>query len=133
MFGYTTVGSTDFEASCKFYDAVLSTIGLARVHDYSETGWIGYGNPKDAADPNAQTLWLCKTPFDSKPASVGNGSMVGLQANSREQVDLFYKTALANGGTSEGEPNTREQYGPGWYLAYIRDPMGNKYSIVYRG
>jgi catechol 2,3-dioxygenase-like lactoylglutathione lyase family enzyme len=133
MLGYTTVGSTDFAASSQFYDAVLATLGWARVHDHSEGGWIGYGDPAEVDNPNAQALWLCKTPFDTKPASVGNGSMVGLQAQTREQVELFYKTALAHGGTSEGEPALREQYGPNWYLAYVRDPMGNKYAIVYRG
>jgi catechol 2,3-dioxygenase-like lactoylglutathione lyase family enzyme len=133
MFSYTTVGSIDFEQSSQFYDAVLATLGWSRVHDYSATGWIGYGDAAEVNNPDAETLWLCKTPFDTKPASVGNGSMVGLKAQSRAQVELFYKTALANGGTSEGEPALREQYGPNWFLAYVRDPMGNKYAVVYRG
>jgi catechol 2,3-dioxygenase-like lactoylglutathione lyase family enzyme len=133
MIGYITIGSLDFHASAQFYDAVLATLGYTRLFDYSETGWIAYGEEKRKDQLDAPTLWLCKTPFNGKPAVAANGSMFGLSAPSRTAVDLFYKTALANGGTSEGEPGLREAYGPHWYLAYLRDPMGNKFSIIYRG
>jgi catechol 2,3-dioxygenase-like lactoylglutathione lyase family enzyme len=133
MISYATVGCSDFAKSKQFYDAVLGAFGYRVVHDYSEGGWLGYCDPARAEDPTAQTLWLCKTPFNGAPASVGNGCMIGLGAKTRAQVDAAHAAALANGGTSEGDPGVREAYGPDFYVAYARDPMGNKMSFVCRG
>ena len=76
MFAYATIGSTNFEVSVKFFDAVLATLGHARLHDYFDNGWVAYGNPKDAQNPATPLLWLCKTPFNGQPANAGNGNMV---------------------------------------------------------
>ncbi len=132
MFAYATIGSTNFEVSVKFFDAVLATLGHARLHDYFDNGWVAYGNPKDAQNPATPLLWLCKTPFNGQPANAGNGNMVSFAANSRAQVNAFHAAALVNGGTNEGEPGTREAYGPDLYIAYVRDPMGNKFSVMTR-
>jgi hypothetical protein len=59
--------------------------------------------------------------------------MVGLKAETPAQVREFHAAALANGGSSEGEPGPRPQYGPDLYIAYVRDPLGNKLSAVYKG
>lgn len=123
MISYVTVGTNDFAASCKFYDAVLGVFGHVRVHSYDEMGWAAWA-PQNSPRP---LLWVA-TPYDGKPASIGNGSMVGLHANTPAEVDAFFKAALANGGTSEGAPGPRPQYGDGMYLAYVRDPCGNKLS-----
>jgi catechol 2,3-dioxygenase-like lactoylglutathione lyase family enzyme len=133
MLAYATLGSQDFPASSEFYDAVLGELGYARVADYSEGGWIGYGQPGSENDPNAQMFWLCRTPFDGKPASAGNGAMLSFRAPSRAIVDKVYQTSLGNGGTSEGAPGIRENYGPDFYICYLRDPMGNKFSVICRG
>jgi catechol 2,3-dioxygenase-like lactoylglutathione lyase family enzyme len=130
MFGYTTVGSIDFEASKVFFDATLGTLGLTRAHDYGD--WLGYCDPNEKDNIQTQTMWLTKTPFNGQPATLGNGTMVGFQAQSTAQVDAFHAAALANGGSSEGAPGLRELYGPGFYVAYVRDPMGNKFSCLYR-
>jgi catechol 2,3-dioxygenase-like lactoylglutathione lyase family enzyme len=132
MFAYAVVGSTDFEASLNFFDATLATLGHARLHEYLDIGWVAYGDPKYADNPAMPTLWLCRQPFNGQPATVGNGSMMSFAALTSAQVDAFYAAALANGGSSEGEPGTREAYGPELYLAYVRDPMGNKLSVVTR-
>jgi catechol 2,3-dioxygenase-like lactoylglutathione lyase family enzyme len=130
MLGYATVGSSDFDASKTFFDATLGAIGVKRVYDYGD--WVGYCDPELKDSIHAQTMWLTKTPFNAQPATVGNGSMVGFKAQSTEQVDAFHAAALKNGGTSEGAPGAREAYGPGFYVAYVRDPMGNKFSCVHR-
>lgn len=130
MFGYATVGSTDFEASRKFYDAVMGALGYRVTHDYSQGGWVGYGDPALSNQTGEQTLWLTKKPFNGAPASAGNGAMVGFVGKSRAQVNAFHAAALANGGSCEGAPGIREAYGPTFYVAYIRDPMGNKFSCV---
>jgi catechol 2,3-dioxygenase-like lactoylglutathione lyase family enzyme len=130
MFDYITIGSTDFEASKKFFNAVLGTLGYSITHDYEQYGTVGYGDPAQKEDPNASTAWLMKEPNNGKPATVGNGSMVCFRSPTRAQVDAFHAAALANGGTSEGAPGIRMDYGPNMYLAYVRDPMGNKFSVL---
>ena len=72
-------------------------------------------------------------PFDDKPASVGNGSMVAFNATNRSEVDRSYQAGMANGGTDEGPPGERPDYAKGYYGAYLRDPDGNKIHIVFRG
>jgi catechol 2,3-dioxygenase-like lactoylglutathione lyase family enzyme len=132
MFAYATLGSTDFAASRQFYEAAFATLGIGLLHDYSDGGWVAYGSLADKDNPATPCLWLCKTPFNGAPATAANGAMLSLAAPNRAAVDAFYAAALANGGSSEGAPGVREAYGPDMYLAYVRDPMGNKLSIVTR-
>lgn len=127
MIGYVTIGAADPDQAVKFYDPVLSALGHERF--FFENGWAGY---RPAGEPDAQTLYVC-TPANEKAATAGNGSMVGLKAKSPAQVRAFHAAALANGGTSEGEPGPRPHYGPDIYIAYVRDPIGNKLSAVYKG
>jgi predicted lactoylglutathione lyase len=77
-------------------------------------------------------LWL-STPFDQKAATAGNGNMVGLLCQSEDEAREAHSAALANGGTNEGDPGARPQYGPGFFGAYARDLDGNKMSFVYFG
>jgi catechol 2,3-dioxygenase-like lactoylglutathione lyase family enzyme len=127
MIGYVTIGAVDPDQAVKFYDPVLDALEHERF--FFEGGWAGY-RPKD--DPEGQTLYVC-APQNEKPATVGNGSMVGLKAKSPAQVRAFHAAALAHGGSSEGEPGPRPQYGPDLYIAYVRDPTGNKLSAAYKG
>ena len=132
MFAYATVGCTNFEASLKFFDATMQVLGYKRVQEYLKEGWVAYGDPNDAANPSSPLLWVCKNPYNCQPATIGNGSMMSFAAQTRAQVDAFYEAGLANGGSNEGAPGTREAYGPDLYLAYVRDPMGNKFSVSTR-
>lgn len=124
---YATLGVSDATATAAFYDAVLSTIGWAMCTEFP--GWRGY--TKGGAE-GGFTLWLC-APFNGEPASTGNGTMIGFPATSHEQVQAFHAAALAHGGSDDGAPGPREHYGPDWYSAYVRDPSGNKLSIVFNG
>ena len=106
----------------RFYDAVLTTLGYRRQRESEEE--IGY-----AADGDTRCrLWVV-TPFNRRSATIGNGSMVALHAESRAEVDAFHAVALANGGTDEGWPGLRS-YHAHFYAAYVRDPDGNKLSAV---
>lgn len=119
---YITLGSNDLSRAKTFYDAALAPLGMVRrVTDKVE---IGYGAPADSRT----RLWVV-TPYDEKPATIGNGSMIALEAESRSVVDAFYEAALANGGTDEGKPGLRP-YHADFYAAYVRDPDGNKLSAV---
>ncbi|MEJ7927457.1 VOC family protein [Sphingobium sp. AN641] len=115
MIGYVTLGTNDLPRAIAFYDKICAELGAGRMIEM-ETGVVW---AKDGVWPG---LTLTK-PFDKKPATVGNGVMVGFQAKDHEQVRRIYEIALANGGTDEGPPGPRID---GFYAAYFRDPDGNK-------
>ena len=122
MLLYVTIGSNDLERAQLFYDSALAPLGLKRrKQDDVE---IGYGAESDSRC----RLWVV-TPHNRKAATIGNGSMVALEAESRAVVDAFYQAALAHGGTDEGAPGLRPFHAH-FYAAYVRDPDGNKLSAV---
>lgn len=123
MIGYVTFDTNDLPRAAKFYDAIASEMGTGRMVDF-ET-FIAWGKPDGPAGIAATK------PFDGKPASVGNGTMVALQAKDRAQVDKLHQIALANGGSDEGAPGPRGE--AGFYAAYFRDPDGNKLNAFTMG
>ncbi|MGB6307953.1 MAG: VOC family protein [Steroidobacteraceae bacterium] len=134
MFNFICLGTGDLERASRFYDAAMAALGLSRCDVSGEPGWEGWAGWGTYQDHGAKelALWVC-TPFNEQAATAGNGTMVGLAAKSWEQVDAFHAAALANGGTSEGEPGPRLHYQPDFYAAYVRDPDGNKLAVVCRG
>ncbi len=112
---YATVGSNDLKKAKAFYDALLGSVGMASVFEHPSGGRL-YGK-------DGKLMFGVMAPHDGKPASVGNGSMSGFTFKTREEVDAFYKTALALGAKDDGAPGER---GPGFYFSYFRDPDGNK-------
>ncbi|MEP6907154.1 MAG: VOC family protein [Pseudoxanthomonas sp.] len=130
MFSHVTVGCNDLERACAFYDAVLLPLGLRRRAVMSD------GGPAAACWVLPQATlprFYVYTPFDRKPATVGNGVMVAFTAPSAEAVNRAYATGMASGGTDDGAPGPRPHYGAGYYGAYLRDPDGNKVHIAFRG
>ena len=122
MIGYVTVGTNDLPRAAKFYDAIAAEMGTARMMEF-ET-FIAWGTPGGGAGVAATK------PYDGQPATVGNGVMVGFEAQDNEQVDRIHAIALANGGSDEGAPGAR---GDGFYAAYFRDPDGNKCNAFVMG
>jgi catechol 2,3-dioxygenase-like lactoylglutathione lyase family enzyme len=120
-----TLGTNDLARGIRFYDAVMATLGLVRLHDGAD-GWAGWGRARQ----DDYGLWLCP-PFDSRLARAGNGTMLTFAAKSAAQVRAFHRVALAHGGTDEGAPGTRDRYAPTFYVAYVRDPDGHKLAAVY--
>ncbi|HEY4275379.1 MAG TPA: VOC family protein [Rhizomicrobium sp.] len=120
--GYATVGSNKLEEAKKFYDALLLPEGATSLFEHPSGGRI-YG--KDGG-----ILFGVLGPFDKKPASVGNGTMVALNMDSRAKVDEFHARALSLGGTDEGAPGER---GPNFYFSYFRDLDGNKLCAYHVG
>jgi predicted lactoylglutathione lyase len=115
MISYVTLGTNDLARASAFYDALLGEIGATRFMQMDRM--IIWGTK-----PGAPMLTIC-TPYDGKAASVGNGTMVALDAGSREMVDRLHAKALALGGTDEGAPGPR---GDTFYGGYFRDLDGNK-------
>lgn len=124
MFSHVMFGANDLEASRRFYDATLSTLGHGEpVQD-----------PKGRYFYRTSTGVFCLTkPINGEPATHGNGSTLGFQADSPETVDAWHLAGLQNGGTDcEDPPGIRESSGVQLYIAYLRDPSGNKICAVYR-
>lgn len=122
MLSYATIGTNDYEKAVGFYNEVLGCLGAFQLQDRGDFCLWG----KEGHDG---VLAVC-APFDGQPATVGNGSMFGVQADSEEQVRGVYEKALALGGTDEGPPGLR---GDGAvYSAYFRDLDGNKLAVFFR-
>ncbi len=122
---YVMIGSNDVTKARSYYDAVVPQIGGKVIAEYMPHA-VCYELR------GGGTMWVA-TPFDKETATVGNGNMVGLLCESEAEVRDVHAAALANGGTNEGDPGERPQYGPNFYGAYARDPDGNKMSFVYFG
>tara|TARA_R110000751_G_scaffold26092_3_gene70219 strand:+ start:49628 stop:50029 length:402 start_codon:yes stop_codon:yes gene_type:complete len=123
MIGYVTLGVSDLARAAEFYDAIAAEMGTPRMMEFDT--FIAWGTP-DGPAGIAATL-----PFDGQPATVGNGTMVALQAKDKDQVHRLYKIAMAHGGTDEGPPGPRGD--SGFYAAYFRDPDGNKLNAFIMG
>jgi predicted lactoylglutathione lyase len=122
MIGYVTIGTNDIEKAAAFYDQLLAEVGASRFMD-TET-FIAW-----ATSPDTPALSVTQ-PFDGKAATIGNGVMVALNADSQEKVDALYKKAMELGATDEGAPGPR---GDGFYAGYFRDPDGNKLNAFFMG
>lgn len=121
MIGYVTLGTNDLQGNAGFYDAIAKEMSVGRMMDFDT--FIAWG----AWDGGAGVA-LTK-PYDGNAASVGNGTMVALQAKDPKQVGRLYDIALANGGSDEGAPGPRgepDAQGNAFYAAYFRDREGNK-------
>lgn len=122
MFSHIMVGADDVEASKKFYDAALGALGHppGRMDDKGRCFWM---------TPNG--VFAVTPPIDGKPATHGNGSTIGFAADSPEAADAWHKAGLENGGEAIEDP-PGERQGSGLYLAYLRDPSGNKVCALHR-
>ncbi|MDE2446196.1 MAG: VOC family protein [Alphaproteobacteria bacterium] len=123
---YVTLGSNDLLRSRAFYDSALAPLGL--VCGVANDEELGYGPASPKAGDRTRIFYVVK-PLLPLPATWGNGTMLALKATTRAQVDQFYAGAMAHGGIDEGAPGLRP-YSPNFYAAYVRDPDGNKLSVV---
>ena len=125
LLSHVFLGITDFERALAFYTPLMASLEAKLRFVERERPWAGW----QAADV-VRPLLLIGVPFDSQPASVGNGQMVALMAASRAMVDHAHAVALAHGATCEGPPGLRPEYHGHYYGAYFRDPDGNKLCVV---
>jgi catechol 2,3-dioxygenase-like lactoylglutathione lyase family enzyme len=122
MIGYVTLGTNDMPRAAAFYDALLSGVGAVRLMETER--YIFWG-------VSMQLPSLCvTTPFDGRPATIGNGDMVALVVDARDKVDRMHAKALSLGGKDEGAPGDR---GGGFYAAYFRDLEGHKLNVFCTG
>lgn len=120
MYNHVTVGSNDLEKSRAFFDAALKPLAMTCTPSDDRLRYAGDG-----------TVLVVLKPSNGKAATFGNGVTIGLRAPSREAVDAFYAGGMANGGTCEGPPGVRPGSRFGNYVAYMRDPEGNKFCALW--
>ena len=120
MFSHVHLGSNDVPRAKRFYDAIMEALGGAKSwKDENRERWFWQ---RDDA------FLIVGAPLDKDTAEPGNGVTIGFTVDSPEQGDAWHEAGLANGGTAiEDPPGIRERPGGGGvYLAYLRDPDGNK-------
>jgi catechol 2,3-dioxygenase-like lactoylglutathione lyase family enzyme len=123
MFSHVMIGTNDLEKAKSFYDALLGTLGVPpgrvdrhRIFYRTKTGTFAVSKP-----------------IDGNPATPANGGTIGFTAETAEAADAFHATGIAQGGTTcEEPPGIRETNGAKLYLAYLRDPDGNKLCVLHR-
>lgn len=112
---YFVFGTNDKKSAVAFYDAFFEDCGLAKIHDEGRmTLWA-----------NEEMMFAVAEPFDGNSATNGNGTMLGFNLGSAQEVDRLYHKALELGGTCEGKPGIRS----GRYSAYVRDLDKNKICL----
>ena len=120
---YVTLGTNDPDRARPFWEALASALGGGIVQEVPGRAFcceLGGGG----------RIWVTR-PFDGAPASIGNGVTVGLAVDGTGSVDRAHAAGLAAGGSDEGAPGPRPQYGPGIYVGYLRDPDGNKLALAH--
>jgi catechol 2,3-dioxygenase-like lactoylglutathione lyase family enzyme len=123
MFSHIMLGTNDLEKAKSFYDALLGTIGVAPA--------MVNGNRIFYMTPTG--IFAVTKPIDGEPATVSNGATIGFACTSPAQADAWHAAGIANGGaTCEDPPGVREGGLGKLYLAYLRDPDGNKLCALHR-
>ncbi|WP_338467864.1 VOC family protein [Novosphingobium sp. ZN18A2] len=121
MYSHMMVGSNDIARSKKFYDAVFSAIG-GKPGIQDEKGRLIYMHKGGT--------FLVTAPIDGQPATHANGGTIGFAMDTPEQADAWHKAGIDAGGKAiEDPPGPRE--GSPFYLAYLRDPDGNKLCALH--
>ncbi len=120
ILSHVSLGTKDFARATAFYDKVLPALGGRRVFEHE--GAVAYGR----AFPE---FWV-QEPLDGE-ASVGNGTHISFNAASKDEVDAFHESALAAGGSDDGAPGPRPEYGEPFYGCFVRDPDGHKIEATF--
>ncbi len=124
MFSHMMVGSNDIGRSQKFYDALFAAIG-GKPGRKDDKGRLMYAHNG--------SMFMVTPPIDGKPATHGNGCTVGFAVDDEAQANAWHAAGIANGGTAiEDAPGVREGTTMSLYLAYLRDPDGNKLCALKR-
>ena len=124
MFTHVMVGTNDIDRAKDFYDALFVSIG-GKAGRFDPRGRVVYLH-KGAA-------FLISTPIDGQPACHANGGTIGIGCDTPGAVDAWHLAGLEAGGVAiEDPPGLRQTtFGPA-YIAYLRDPDGNKLCCVHR-
>ena len=123
MFSHIMIGTNDLDKAKVFYDKLLGTLGIGpAIVDGPRSFYI-----------SKTGVFSVSKPIDGKPATFANGGTIGFAAASPEQADAWHKAGVEAGGTAiEEPPGVRAGAAGKLYLAYLRDPDGNKICAMHR-
>lgn len=123
MYSHMMVGSNDIDRSKAFYDALFASVG----------GKPGIVDPKGRIIyMHNGGMFLVTKPIDGEAATPGNGMTVGFAMNSPAECDAWHAAGVAAGGKAIEDPPGVRDGGMKLYLAYLRDPDGNKLCALHR-
>lgn len=123
MYTHIMLGSNDLARSRAFYDAVMGVLGMGPPVVTDDL--ISYKSPAGN--------FVLKRPINGEPATSANGGTIGFAFDSPAQVDAWHAAGIANGGSScEDPPGRRSGNMSNLYLAYLRDPDGNKLCAMHK-
>ena len=123
MFSHIMVGTNDLDRAKSFYDALLGALGVAPA--MVDRHRIFYRTPTG--------VFCVSLPINGEPATFANGGTIGVACSSTEQADAWHAAGVASGGvTCEEPPGVRDGGMGKMYLAYLRDPDGNKLCALHR-
>lgn len=123
MFSHIMIGTNDLDKAKGFYDAVLGTLGVGPA--------VVDGHRMFYMTPTG--VFCVTKPINDQPASFANGGTIGFACSSTGQADAWHAAGVAHGGkTCEDPPGVREGGMGKMYLAYLRDPDGNKLCALHR-
>lgn len=126
MIAYITVGTDNIARAKRFYSAFLPALNYG-LKEGPEG--LSYALPVPTGQRPTLPDFYVKPTFNGQPASAGNGAMVALEVTSQAQVRALHAAAMKAGGTDEGQPGFRPDYGADFYVGYLRDPQGNKIAL----
>lgn len=121
IMSHVSLGTNRYAEAREFYLNVLGALGCRIVMEHPGATAFGKEFPE---------FWV-QEPFDGKPASIGNGTHFGFVANSKAEVDAFYRAALHAGATDDGPPGARSDYGEPYYGCFLRDLDGHKIEAAF--
>jgi catechol 2,3-dioxygenase-like lactoylglutathione lyase family enzyme len=122
LFNHVMIGTNDIERSRRFYDAVMAPLGLTNAA--SSDSLLMYRRGHEG--------FAIRAPRNGEPATFANGGTIGFRASGPDAVDAFHAAGLANGGFDDGAPGVREGSFGQPYIAYLRDPDGNKICATWK-
>ena len=117
--GYVCIGANDFDRACAFYDALTAELGGKRLFPTPHGQMYRLG---------AGPMIMVTRPYNEEAAHPGNGTMLAINVDEKEDVARIYDKALSLGATCEGKPGPRGAFGE---FAYFRDLDGNKLAVFW--
>jgi catechol 2,3-dioxygenase-like lactoylglutathione lyase family enzyme len=120
MIDHISIAVSGLERATSFYEAVLGTLGMAKLRTWPAAAGFGKAYPE---------FWLNHRP-GMAPVAADSGVHICVRARGKDAVDAFYAAALRAGATSDGAPGSRPEYNEKYYAAFIRDLDGNRVEVV---
>lgn len=120
MIDHVSIPVRNLEKSAAFYESILTEVGIKKLTARANTVGFGKKYPE---------FWLNVRPSITHD-NISDGFHVCLRARNTEQVNAFFRTAIALGGKADGEPGLRKEYNDNYYAAFITDFDGNRVEVV---